>query len=450
VGDSTGPESKDGDQQPSSPAGKHFILVRPYLEPLIAELVTTSGIGSDSHVLDDVVDVQSSLGDLDYRLASFRNDRGYVRRRLVTGLELGQRADLDVLCAAYSEWLLDDIYITFKHTVSRTTIQSRQMESRAEHVVIKARKRGNDIDAYRIDRRMKALREGILPYVPNNLRSTSALYITGTVDPKQVPLCVSPSYRSSWAWSHLGQWFNSFLAGLRKKCRTIEVFVKNGKLFAREVCAKIYVLRSWESHESGWPHFHAILCFEGYHWKIFQFTSKKTGRTTWRVKDKNKIAESWTHGFVDVLALTRGTLDKNILSVLWYVSKNLSDMDYRLVRSWPLKRRQTESILWHFGMRSFSVSRALLSHDCEPSEDEFIKPSSITQVGQHDLEGNLAILEEHLWEFIGLVRRTDTELARDDWEKTYPNPPDWLDRTWQPWNSHGGLGWSSSWLSGGS
>ena len=419
-------------------------------ETLLAEPLDDCGF-SDSRALADVIDVQSSLGDLDNRLASFRNDRGYVRRRLVTGLDLGQRADLDVLCAVYSEWLLDDIYITFKHTVSRTTIHSAQIASTSEHVVIKARKRGNDVDAYRIDRRMKALREGILPYVPNNLRSTSALYITGTVDPKQVPLCVSPSYRSSWAWKHFGRWFNSFLAGLRAKCITVEISAskKTGKPRVREVRAKIYVLRSWESHESGWPHFHAILCFEGYPWEIFQFTSKKTGKTTWRVKDKKRIAESWTHGFVDVLALTRGTLDKNIQNVLWYVSKNLSDMDYRLVRSWPLKRRQTESILWHFGMRSFSVSRALLSHDCEPSEDEFIKPSSTTQVGQHDLEGNLAILEKHLWEFIGLVRRTDTELARDDWEKTYPNPPDWLDRTWQPWNSHGGLGWSSSWLSGG-
>jgi hypothetical protein len=55
VGDSTGPESKDGDQQPSSPAGKHFILVRPYLEPLIAKLVTASGFESDSHAREGML-----------------------------------------------------------------------------------------------------------------------------------------------------------------------------------------------------------------------------------------------------------------------------------------------------------------------------------------------------------------------------------------------------------
>lgn len=427
---------------------------------------------------EDALDVQASLGDLDSRIGCFRNESGQIRRRLIAELDLDQRADINLLEVAYSEWVLDDIYLTFKHTTSKTVVQTIEKSKSIEYVAIKARKRGNDVDCHRIDRRMKALKDGILPYVSSHLRSTSSIYVTGTLDQKKVAQdrqnlptyhrrdvlahgwiaghwtttqekwYFQDRYRSDreYAWRNFGAYFNSFLAGLRKKCRTVEISEKDGTPFIREVSAKIHVaVRSWEAHKSGWPHFHAILCFEGYPWEMFQNTNKETGKLTWRVEDAKKIKDSWTHGFVDVLALTRGTLEKNITNVLWYVSKNLSDQDYRLVRSWPHKKRVTQSLLWYLGMRSFSATRKLLANDCEP-EAEFIKPSSITQV---DLDGKVAVLEVDEWEFLGLVRRIDTELERDDWEKPYSEPPDWLERAWKPWDSSGGSGVFSSWLSGG-
>lgn len=377
--------------------------------------------------------VQSTLA-IDYDLARFRNEEGFIRRGLIKGqIDLTRRSELELVQVAYSEWLLDDIYLSFKHTVSKTEVQTGRTESKVEYQAIKCRKRGNDVDAFRIDRRMRQLHDSIVPFIPKAIRSrsTSALYVTGTVDPKKV------GHDVERAWRDFGKWFNSFLSGLRKKCITVQIDEKDGKPFIHEVPCKILVLRSWESHESGWPHFHAILCFEGFAWGIFQDKNSR-----WRVKEKDRIQDSWTHGFVDVVALTRGTLDKNLQNVLWYVSKNLSSMDYRLVRSWPVKRRETQSILWYFGMRSFSVSRGLIQKDLEPDPDDLIKPSSITQV---DLDGKPAILELHEWEFIGLVRRLDTELERDDWKKTYKDPPGWLERAWKPWSSHSGMGWTDSW-----
>jgi len=433
----------------------------------------------DSQVLEDILDVQTSLGDLDSRIAQFRNDRSQIRRRLVTGLDLDQSSDIKLLEVAYSEWLLDDIYLTFKHRTSKMTVQTSQISSETEYVAIKARKRGNDIDSHRIDQRLKSLKDTISPFVSNHLRSTSSLYVTGTLDKDKIAhdRLTVPTYhrrpvlairnvaghlqgsREKWyfqdryrsdreyAWKNFGTYFNSFLAGLRKKCRTVEISEKDGKPFVREVSAKIHVaVRSWEAHKSGWPHFHAILCFEGYPWEMFQNTNKKTGILTWRIEESQKIKDSWTHGFVDVLALTRGTLEKNIQNVLWYVSKNHSETDYRLVRTWPHKKRVTQSLLWYLGMRSFSASRSLLVSDCEPDAD-LIKRSSITQV---NVDLKPAFLELHKWEFLGLVRRIDTELERDDWEKPYSEPPDWLDRVWNPWKSSFGSGWASSWLSGGS
>lgn len=390
--------------------------------------------------------VPLSLGAPDYRLEEFRNDSGFIRQHCSRGLvDLRLSRDRGLVETAYSEWVLDDVYLALKHVMKRITVHTGMAEVSAEYCAVKCRKRGNDVDAHRLDRHKRVLRGAIEAFIPKGLRSTSALYVTGTVDPKRVDGNVER------AWRELGSWFNSFLAGLRSKCITVELTVseKTGKPRIRKVRAKISVLRSWESTEKGWPHWHAILCFEGYPWEIFLHENKETGRNTWRVRDKEKFEDSWTHGFVDVLALTRGTLEKNIDNVLWYVSKNLSAADYRLVRSWPHKRRLTQGLLWYLGLRSYSVSRSLLKGDAEPDPGDLTKRLCITQVGQLDLAGNLVIRELAKWDFVGLVRREDTELSRDDWAKTYADPPDWLACCWKPYSRRGGLGWSSSWLSGG-
>ena len=158
----------------------------------------------------------------------------------------------------------------------------------------------------------------------------------------------------------------------------------------------------------------------------------------WRIKYKDRFEDAWPYGFVDVLAITPGTLEKELTNVLWYVSKNLSCMDYRLVRSWPKKRRLTQSILWYLGARSFSISRNLT----KPPGDDLIKRTSIIQ---NRLDGTGFEIELFSWEFLGLVHRKATELHRDDWGKEYSEPPDWLDRCWKPYSHQSGLGWTSSW-----
>jgi len=371
--------------------------------------------------------------------SEFTNDFNEVRLSRVQGrLNLNLELDRWKLEELYSDWILDDNYLVLRRTETATGEET--------HIAVKARKRGNDVDAYRIDRRMKALKDAILPFVqsgPGRIRWTNAMYVTGTVDPRAVDCDLE------YAWKYLGVWFNEFLARLRKKltCITVEVQDKDGKAVVREVrtAPKIRFLRSWESHESGWPHFHAILCLEWGvrgqpHWPVFQ---DKNGR--WRVKDKHILEECWPYGFLDAIALTPGTLEKNLENVLWYVSKNLSDMDYRLVSRWPRKRLLTQSMLWYYRKRSYAVSRALL----RPSQDDLIKRTSIIQT---DLEGNEVLVPEvpaFLYDFVGLVRRKDTELARDDWYKEYSEPPDWLGKCWKPYASRTGVGWASSWLSGG-
>ncbi len=345
-------------------------------------------------------------------LPEFTNDFGEVRLKRVRGkLNLNQRLDREKCIRLYQKWVLDDNYMVLKKIDSR--------ERNVEYRAVKARKRGNDVDTYRISQQLCAMREPILAYIRRGerLQSTCAVYVTGTIDPRLV------EYDREYAWQYLGYWFNMFLAYLRKHCQG----------------ARIHVFRSWEAHKTGWPHFHAILCFEGFSWSIFQDSQSK-----WRVDDKDVFENAWGYGFIDVRALTTGTADRSIERVVWYVSKyvgkSATDADYRHVESWSIKRLLTESILWYYGKRSYSVSRDLAR--ASDSEVDLKRRKSTIQT---NLEGDLVSDREIVWEFVGLVRRKDTKLGRDDWVKVYSGPPDWLDLCWKPYSCRVGLGWTSTW-----
>ena len=342
--------------------------------------------------------------------SGFVNDYGEVRLKRVRGeLDLNEPLDRDKCIRLYEEWVSDDNYMVLKKMDQRGVVEYR---------ACKARKRGNDIDAYRIGRHLRAIKESILEYSERGrrLRSTSVVYVTGTIDPRLV------EYDLEYAWQYLGYWFNMFLAILRKRCSG----------------AEIRVFRSWEAHESGWPHFHAILCFEGFSWSIFQDRQSR-----WRLADKQVFEDAWGFGWIDVLGLTPGTTEKHAEKVVWYITKYVvksgGDTGYEHVDSWPVKKLPTESILWYFGKRSFSVSRSLIESACAHDLNKRI--STI----QTDLEGNVIPESQIVWEFVGMVRRKDTDLDRNDWVKSYSNPPDWLDLCWKPRSCFLGLGWTNTW-----
>jgi len=402
-------------------------------------------INSDSLAESELETEQSSLLDL----AVQQRVSGYLALGRVTlhsvqdTLDLSVLEDRLVLCTLYSEWLLDDAYLVMEKTIDRLRLDGDatrpgERVRLTEWQAVKARKRGNDIDAWRIDGRMRTLQEGILPYCQSvegekALRTTRALYVTLTVNPD----LTDGSLES--AWLHVGRWFNDFKSRLSSTFGTVHADVKDGEFVETHSRCKIHVLRSWEAHASGWPHVHAVLCFEGFDFKMF-----KDANDSWRIKLKDRFEDAWPYGFVDVKALTPGTAERELTNVLWYVSKNLSSMDYRLVDSWPAKRLLTQSILWYYGLRSFSVSRTLLASDSEPDQDDSTTTLSTIQ---NDLFGNGLVVDLVSWKFVGLVRRKDTELAREDWEKTYSDPPSWLDCCWKPYSSRHGSAWGSSWTS---
>jgi len=90
----------------------------------------------------------------------------------------------------YQKWVRDDNYMVLKKT---------DPEGGVEYKACKARKRGNDVDVYRINRSLRTIKEAILEYADSGerLRSTSAVYMTGTIDSHLV------DYDLEYAWQYL-------------------------------------------------------------------------------------------------------------------------------------------------------------------------------------------------------------------------------------------------------
>lgn len=388
------------------------------------------------------------------------NDQGFVRLARVRerGFDLSNEEELDYLAGIYAEWLLDDIYIVLKRTEVPNRVLCYPAEGCSEYHICKARKRGNDVDARRTESQARILREVLAPYcLPKSVlceldgdiysqqeyddimrrarrasrTQTRLIYATLTFDHQ---FFESPAD----AWAQVGAQWNRFISALRKRCGTTTVVVsKTGRLRSKRKDCKIHYVRSWEAHRDGWPHVHAVLAFEDWDWGIFEDANGVK-----RVKHVEIIKDAWKAGFADVRALTLETLKSGLDNVLWYVAKSRSDMDYRLVTQWPVKRLRTQSILWYLGKRAWAISRALLSQsDTVPGHD-LISASSLTQT---TLTGETVPEVFVEWEFVGLVRRADTDLDSDVQYLILKEPPPWLDKCWKPWAARGGLGWTSTW-----
>jgi len=144
---------------------------------------------SQDYVVESLDEYDLSDSAFDSDSVRFKNEDGFVRRDLVRdNLRLSESSSLEILASAYGEWLLDDLGIVLKRT-QRTWSPEGDWTTKVSYQFTKARKRGNDIDAFRIDRRMRTVRDNIMPYCQSSnpkkpFKNTRALYVTLTVDPR--------------------------------------------------------------------------------------------------------------------------------------------------------------------------------------------------------------------------------------------------------------------------
>ena len=244
--------------------------------------------------------------------------------------------DLRRICRGFLDWTRYPEYMVFK--------KQHKFTDQIKFKAVLASKRGNKVYAYRQRQKFKAL-DNIPDTEFFNYRDrgkrhkTRALFITLLYNANELTI--------SDAWKQVGSDWNRFITGLRKRFGSIKA------------------LRVWESHESGYPHIHAILIFESQDFEAFHLNAH------WRVSGKDNLVKDWSHGFSDVeaLASTHGGIK--------YVTKYMTKLNEVGVHGQardagePYQEASmakvvtnatvlTLALMWVFRKRAYSVSGGFL------------------------------------------------------------------------------------------
>lgn len=216
-----------------------------------------------------------------------------------------------------------------------------------EYKAVKAAKRGNDVYAWKLDKRLKHLYE--LPQIEffnykdrNKVQKTRAIFVT---------LTYARNERLDILWEEVGNDFNRWISAMRRRY------------------SKISIIRCWEAQQDGYPHIHCVLLFHEIEFETFFYKKK------WRISEKREIEELWSWGFSDIFALY--SFGAGIGYVLKYVTKvNNALMSEKIDRKLVLSL----ALMWIFKKRAFSVSKDFGLFLVEERSD--------SPIGQVDLEGN--------------------------------------------------------------
>ena len=204
-------------------------------------------------------------------------------------------------------------------------------------LAVKAAKRGNDVYAWRLSKRLGFLKS--LPEIKFfHFKDRSKRHKTKTLF---ATLTYRRDTRLDLAWEEVGKDFNRWLSGLRRKY------------------GKVHVLRAWEAQRDGFPHIHCVLYFEEYEFKTFFYNGK------WRVDLKGEISKNWHWGFVDVFALA--SLGSGVGYVVKYLTKVHGCLLKEVIDD---KMVLTLAMMWIFKKRAFSVSKGFKELSCDEREKE--------------------------------------------------------------------------------
>lgn len=193
------------------------------------------------------------------------------------------------------------------------------------------------------------------------VQRTRLLYVTGTTDPKYY------NYSISNAWLGFGKTWNTFITSIRQQF------------------GKVLYLRVWQTHENGYPHFHALLYFPDYEFttiKNREFNPRKNKyEYIWRVHNRQKlnnryvrdrIKETWKAGYLDIKCCS--DTKKAIKDIVKYVTRELQGG----------KENITNAAVWYFGKQVFAISKGFLElfkvkSIVEPNDADLINAIGVTQ-----------------------------------------------------------------------
>jgi hypothetical protein len=314
-------------------------------------------------------------------LEPFLNAQGEVRLESVRSVGLDVGRDRETLEALYQRWVVDDDYI-----VVASFVENAGAVVRVVHA-FKARKRGNDVDVAQSTRQLGPVADVLQEYA--GMADVSQLaFVTLTWDTKA---CTAVE-----AWERFPREWNRYTSRVRRRF------------------GNVLILRSFEVTKSGYPHAHALLAFQEYALSDIFVHVGADDVARWRCNDDDRaVLSDWSYN-VDVQAVVgEATAKARVGDVLWYVVKGKTGG----------KDVWNRAALWYLGKRSWSVSRTLRddARQLAPRPD--------------DSTGGLSVIQTSLpvrWVFLGMVKRSNTEMASGEWAKVYPEPPPWIDYLWTP------------------
>lgn len=273
---------------------------------------------------------------------------------------------------SYRQWLAIYFYV----------VCNRFVRGDFEYGIFHSLKRGDERYSALVCRKFAALgRFGKgLSYFGDGVReavSGSGLLVTLEYDSNKIGLAD--------AWLRVGVDLNRWICGIRRKF------------------GKVSMIRVFESHESGYPHVHALLVFHEY--SFFGRSMKnKRGRLIYRVVGADfdslksvfhgsvKIGDRWSHGFSDFEMVS--SYGGGIRYLAKYLGKSTS---FELAGS---KGALTLAMCWVFGKRSFGFQGELFV-------DEIYNSSSSNLENPDGCVSDLNMLSK--WRLIGFIVR-DTVL----------------------------------------
>ena len=295
-----------------------------------------------------------------------------------------QQRDIPILVDVFQYWRDYSEFLLLQ--------AENRVSSEKKFIVVKCSKRGNDVFAQRLDKRLGFLKTNELFFDPHlfderksHQVTTRLLWVTLTFDSK---LCSLDD-----AWRHIGKEFNLWITNLRNKYGKVW-YVAFPQAFPNQ-----------DGKGFGYPHLHLIMFFEDVDFHVFRRLEKdREGRLgfVYRIEEKKEIeSQGKWHSFIDVKALS------SMRSVWNYAKKHCYNAGYGSSDEASLNN----AVMWLYGKKSFNMSGVF-----RRKYTEFIKTMRNSKVvGQKTLD-NIFIPD---WKFtlLGVFTLFDFCLLEDslDW-----------------------------------
>jgi hypothetical protein len=244
--------------------------------------------------------------------------------------------DISVLIDCYCKYRDQPEFHCIKcnYEVTRYNAGNVFVSDESELYFSKCRKRGNDVYVAWVNKKFSPLIDASdMPffdpaYVGYRKRKsqTRLLYVTGSMNKH---LANTLGYDRGWL--HFGRLFNNFITNLRKKYGRVEF------------------VRTWQSHETGYPHFHALLYFLDQSFNVVRWV--KGNEISFRLPahsgHRSYIKKAFKGGFIDICCChsSRNALE----DMLKYITRDIDGSG--------TKSDLTNTLIWYFRRQAWGLSR---------------------------------------------------------------------------------------------